>query len=84
MPHDYPHPDPPGEDSKPGKLTTQKIDLSLFDLEADIGETTNVAEEHPDVVERLLKFVEAARDDLGDAATKRRGTGTREPGRILE
>jgi arylsulfatase A len=73
LPHEYPHPDPPGGDSQPGKLTTQKIELALFDLEADIGETTNVAEEHPDVVEKLLEYVEIARDDLGDTATKREG-----------
>lgn len=80
--HDYPHPDPPGADSKPGPLTTQKIDLALFDLESDIGETTNVADQHPDVVEQLVKFAEAARDDLGDSATKRTGRGVREPGRV--
>lgn len=80
--HDYPHPDPPGADSKPGPLTKQKIDLALFDLESDIGETTNVADQHPDFVERLVKLAEAARDDLGDSATNRQGRGVREPGRV--
>jgi arylsulfatase A len=84
LPHDYTHPDPPGGDAKPGKLTTQKIDLALFDLEADIGETKNVAEENPDVVTRLLRYAEGARDDLGDTATKREGKGIREPGRLPE
>jgi len=84
LPHDYPHPDPPGGDAKPGKLTTQKIELSLFDLERDIGETTNVADEHPDVVERLLKFAEAARNDLGDSAINRKGKNVRDPGRLPE
>jgi arylsulfatase A-like enzyme len=84
FPHDYAHPDPPGGDAKPGTLTTQKIDLALFDLESDIGETTNVANQHPDVVARLEKLAELARDDLGDSATQREGRGVREPGLLPE
>ncbi|RMF38632.1 MAG: N-acetylgalactosamine-6-sulfatase [Planctomycetota bacterium] len=38
----------------------------LVDLENDLGETTNVAAEHPDVVARLLRLAEAMREDLGD------------------
>ena len=38
----------------------------LIDLENDIGETTNVAADHPDVVKRLLALAESMRDDLGD------------------
>jgi arylsulfatase A-like enzyme len=84
FPHDYGHPDPPGGDARPGVLTTQKIDLSLFDLEADVGETTNVADQNPAIVARLVNLGEAARDDLGDSATKRQGKGVREPGRLPE
>jgi arylsulfatase A-like enzyme len=82
--HDYPHPDPPGGDARPGKITTNRIELSLFDLEKDIGETTNVADAHSDVVARLLLYAEGARADLGDAATQRKGSGVREPGRLSE
>jgi arylsulfatase A-like enzyme len=84
FPHDYGHPDPAGGDARPGKLTTRSIDLALFDLESDVGETTNVAEQHPDVVARLVKLAEVARDDLGDSATNRQGHGVREPGRLPE
>jgi arylsulfatase len=38
----------------------------LFDLEADVGETTNVAGQHPEVVERLLRLAETVRQDVGD------------------
>lgn len=38
----------------------------LYDLEADLGETKNLAAERPDVVERLLQYAEHARADLGD------------------
>lgn len=44
--------------------------LKLYDLEADIGETTNIADRHPDVVKRLLALAEKARDDLGDVGRK--------------
>jgi len=38
----------------------------LFDLEADISETRDVAKQHPDVVARLMRLVEKAREELGD------------------
>jgi arylsulfatase len=38
----------------------------LIDLEKDIGETTNLAEYHPAVVQRLLDLAEGMRKDLGD------------------
>lgn len=38
----------------------------LVDLTKDIGETTNVADQHPDVVARLLTLAESMREDLGD------------------
>jgi len=38
----------------------------LVDLAMDIGETTNVAMENPDVVSRLQAIAETAREDIGD------------------
>ncbi len=38
----------------------------LFDLEADIGESKDVAADHKDVVERLGKLAEQGRQDIGD------------------
>jgi arylsulfatase A-like enzyme len=52
--------------------------LLLFDLDADIGEKTNVADQHPDVVERLTALAEQARADLGD--TGRPGKNQRPAG----
>lgn len=73
----------PGKDGTPGKYRQMKIETpELYDLTADVGETKNVAADHPDVVKRLLGYAETARDDLGDSRTKRAGKGLREPGRV--
>jgi arylsulfatase A len=61
-----------------------KIDLpdSLYDLDRDIGETTNVASENPVVFERLKALAEACRQDIGDATKDRQvaGKNCRAPG----
>ncbi len=54
--------------------------LELYDLENDVGETTNVADRYPNVVERLQALGEQAREDLGDM--EREGRGVRPVGRI--
>jgi arylsulfatase A-like enzyme len=36
----------------------------LYDLSSDISEAKNVAEEHPDIVERLTKLIEQHRQDI--------------------
>jgi len=59
-----------------------RVPLSLYDLSTDIGETVNLAEERPDVVERLQALLERARDDLGDSLTNRQGRNVRPPGRV--
>ena len=42
------------------------VDAELYDVRNDIGETSEVASEHPDVVARLLSLADQARKDLGD------------------
>ena len=76
---------PGGNGGVPAKYEQRKIETpELFDLQNDIGETTNVADQHRDIVERLLEQVEQAREDLGDSLTKRTGKGVREPGKLAE
>jgi arylsulfatase A-like enzyme len=82
LPHPYARVETPGADGKPGESSRESIELSLFDLETDIGETKNVAAEHPDVVKRLEQFAEQAREDLGDSLTKRDGKNVRQPGQL--
>ena len=38
----------------------------LYDLQEDIGETTNLASKHPERVAELMKLAEWARGDIGD------------------
>ncbi len=54
----------------------------LYDLVHDIGETTDVAAQHPEIVKQLEAEAEKARADLGDGLTKRPGPGRREPGHV--
>jgi arylsulfatase A-like enzyme len=59
-----------------------KFDDALFDLSRDLGETKNVAKQHPEVVERLKKIADQAREDLGDARLNLEGKGRRPAGKI--
>jgi arylsulfatase A len=71
----------PGKDGIPGRYKPLPVGLELYNLREDIGETNNLAEERPEVVARLKALAEKARDDMGDSLTKRKGSGSREPGR---
>ena len=82
LPHPYRTVPTPGSGGKIGPQGKAEIELSLFDLEADVGETKNVAAEHPDVVKRLQALAETAREDLGDTLTNRNGKNVRAPGRV--
>ncbi len=78
FPQDYSSPIG-GSGGWPGKGQRKHIELSLFDLENDIGETTNVADQHPDVVARLTAAAQQMRERLGhgpqQAGTERRPLG---------
>lgn len=56
-----------GGGGQPGHgQSREPIELSLFNLENDVGETTNVIDQYPKIAARLQKFANGARDKLGD------------------
>lgn len=57
----------------------KKTPTLLYNLAADIGETTDVAAEHPEVVARLQSLVAAMESDLG---TQGPAPGSRRLGRV--
>lgn len=71
-----------GSGGLPNNYETAEIGLELFDLKNDVNETTNVLDQHPEVVAMLQQHAEAARKDLGDKLTKRPAKGVRPPGKV--
>ena len=58
-----------------GRMIDAVPEAELYDLDADVAEQHDVAAENPQVVARLMRLVEKARDDLGDY--NRSGKGAR-------
>ncbi len=74
---------PGGKGGLPAKYEQRKVSQpELYDLENDVSEMKDVAEQNPDIVKRLEALAETARDDMGDSLTNRKGSGVREPGRV--
>lgn len=71
-----------GNDGQPGPYSTGETGLELYDLASDVGESVNVATNHPDVVERLQALGQMEREELGDKLTGTIGRGVRQPGRV--
>ena len=71
-----------GSGGKPEKYSQARIGLELFDLENDIGESKNIANQHPDVVGTMQKLADAMRKNLGDSTKKINGKGVRPAGRL--
>jgi arylsulfatase A-like enzyme len=62
LPHKYRSLAEAGNDGQPGRYENAFIELSLFDLEADPYETTNVIDDHLEIAAALQAFAEAHRD----------------------
>ena len=71
---------PGGTGGIPTRYSQAKIGLALFDMEKDIGETTDVKAKHPDIVKQLQALGDKMRNELGDNG--RTGSGVRPPGQL--
>jgi len=71
-----------GTGGRPAPYVERTTSLALYDLGNDVGETKDVSAEHQDIVARLEKLAQAAREDLGDTLTKLRGKNVRPPGKL--
>ena len=69
---------PGGKGGIPTKYSQTKIGLALFDLDKDIGETTDVKDKHPEIVAKMQELGESMRNELGDS--RRKGVAQRKPG----
>jgi len=72
----------PGNDGVPGPYSRDTVQQALYDLRRDPGESYDVQELYPEITEKLMKLVTAAREDLGDDLTGMEGTNRRDPGRV--
>ena len=46
--------------------TTEVVKPELYDLENDVSEKHDVADNHPDIVQELLRLADQVREDIGD------------------
>ena len=58
VPHSYNSLAVAGKDGVPGKYESKKVEMSLFDMEKDPDETTNVLQQYPAVAVRLQGYAE--------------------------
>ncbi len=66
----------------PGKYASDSVRLALYDLRADPGETLDVKEQHPEIVQQLMVIVDKYRKELGDDLTKQTGTEVRPAAKV--
>jgi arylsulfatase A-like enzyme len=73
---------PAGTGGTPGRYKMVDVPLALYDMQAEVAESRDVAAAHPEVAARMQAMAERARADLGDRLTGRTGAGVRPPGRV--
>src|SRR5215203_6019980 len=66
----------------PGKYASDSVRLALYDLRTDPGETLDVKEHHPEVVQQLMTIADGYRKELGDDLTKQTGSAVRPAAKV--
>lgn len=73
----------PGKDGLPGNYNMVDLErIELYDLDNDVSETNNVADQFPEIVEEIKSLADAMRSELGDRLSGMEGKERREPGKI--
>ena len=74
---------PGGTGGIPNRYSSGKVlKPELYDLIADISETTDVSGRYPAITKQLLAHADAAYADLGDGSLKKKGPGIRPAGQL--
>jgi arylsulfatase len=71
-----------GKDGFPGNVPVVDVPMALYNLSHDPGTVYDVQHYYPDVVKKIMSFVEEAREDLGDDLSNMKGKNTREPAKL--
>ncbi|MCQ0112494.1 arylsulfatase [Zhouia amylolytica] len=73
----------PGKDGLPGEYRFVDMEaIELYNLATDSIESTNVAEENPEVVKTIMALADEKRKELGDSLTGIEGSENRAPGQV--
>jgi arylsulfatase len=56
----------------------------LYHLPSDVSEATNLIDQNPEVLKKMMDLAALAREDMGDALTNNKGKNRREPGRVQD
>jgi arylsulfatase len=71
-----------GYDGWPGKYATDSVRLALYDLRTDPGETLDVKEKFPEIVQELSAIADKYRNEIGDDLTSHKGTEIRPAAKV--
>lgn len=72
-----------GNDGWPGKYASDSVHLALYDLRTDPGETLDVKEKYPEIVNELTIIADKYRREIGDDLTHQPGTEIRPAAKVI-
>jgi arylsulfatase A-like enzyme len=71
-----------GNDGWPGKYASDSVRSALYDLRTDPGETLDVKEKYPEIVQQLSQVADRYREEIGDDLTNHVGTEIRPAAKV--
>jgi len=72
-----------GYNGWPGKYASDSVRLALYDLRTDPGETLDVKEKFPEIVQQLTLIADKYRKEIGDDLTGQKGTEIRPAAKVV-